>query len=179
MNNTACVDSVRLFRVPTVASRERWTTCCMRLRTRAPEHTARFATMAVVTVVRCVSQPDGSSGSACIGMLSHASSHDRRGSAQGRPSLGFFLSEPLPFSPCPRSAGYPISPAAPRSLAPPGVPSAHQRIRACNGGSPTSMRPADSYCEGAVAMCWVTAWISRRARCRGLRRAFADAPAAV
>ena len=47
---------------------------------------------------------------------------------------------------------------------------AHKRIRDCNGGSPTSMRPADSYWEGAVAMCWVTAWMSRRARWRGLRR---------
>src|SRR5262245_3845163 len=69
--------------------------------------------------------------------------------------------------------------AAPRSLAPPGVPGAHQRIRAFNGGRPTSMRPADSYCEGAVVMCLVTAWMSRSARCRGLRRAFAGAPAAV
>ena len=61
----------------------------------------------------------------------------------------------------------------------PGVTGTHKRSRDCSGGSPTSMRPADSYWEGAVAMCWVTAWMSRRARWRGLRRSLAVAPAVV
>jgi len=59
------------------------------------------------------------------------------------------------------------------------VTGTHKRMRDCRGGSPTSMRPADSYWEGAVAMCWVTAWMSRRARWRGLRRSLAVAPAVV
>src|SRR6266540_4568001 len=63
-----------------------------------------------------------------------------------------------------------LLPSSPLPLEPPRGTGAHKRIRDCNGGSPTSMRPADSYWEGAVAMCWVTAWMSRRARWRGLRR---------
>ena len=64
----------------------------------------------------------------------------------------------------------PLLTSPPLPLEYPGVTGVHKRIRDCSGGSPTSMRPADSYWEGAVAMCWVTAWMSRRARWRGLRR---------
>jgi hypothetical protein len=53
---------------------------------------------------------------------------------------------------------------------PSNLTSYQETITGSNGCSPTSMRPADSNCRGAVPQCWVTAWMSRSARCSGLRR---------
>ena len=53
---------------------------------------------------------------------------------------------------------------------PPGITGTQKRIKGLSGGSPNSIRPADSYCRGAAPICWVTAWMSRSARWSKLRR---------
>jgi len=62
---------------------------------------------------------------------------------------------------------------------PPGITGTQKRIKGLSGGSPNSIRPADSYCRGAAPICWVTAWMSRSARWSRLRRYFVVATAAV
>ena len=53
----------------------------------------------------------------------------------------------------------------------PGLPSSsYQSKICCKGSRPSTIRPASSYCWGAVPMCWVTPWTSRSARWSALRR---------
>ena len=46
----------------------------------------------------------------------------------------------------------------------------HNKKKAYDGSSPSNMRPPASNCCGEVATCWVSAWISRKDRCKGLLR---------